>query len=103
MKTGFATIIVLSLAAPAGALLAGPASAADPAYCDQYAKLALHEVEVNMATPGCFKGFDNTWHTDYQRHYGWCLTASVADVNAQRDYRRMRVYQCQAAIGQPPH
>jgi hypothetical protein len=73
----------------------GTSFAADPAYCAQYARLALHETQANMATPGCFKGFDNRWHLDYQRHYNWCLTAAVAAVNAERDYRRMRVYQCQ--------
>jgi hypothetical protein len=81
----------------AGALLGTPNAtrAADPAYCDQYARLAIHEVQVNMSIPGCFKGFDNRWHLDYQRHYEWCLTASYAAVNAERDYRRMRVAQCQ--------
>jgi len=73
----------------------GASHAADPTYCAQYAQLALHETEVNMATPGCFKGFDNRWHLDYQRHYNWCLTADVSAVNGERDYRRMRIAQCQ--------
>jgi hypothetical protein len=87
----------LAIMSVACALFAAPnpTRAADPAYCDQYAKLAIHETEVNMATPGCFKGFDNRWHLDYQRHYEWCLTASYAAVNAERDYRRMRGAQCQ--------
>jgi hypothetical protein len=69
------------------------ARAADPGYCAQYARLAVHEAQV-LSTLPCFKGFDNTWHLDYQRHYGWCLTADVHSVDAQRDYRRMRIYQC---------
>lgn len=96
------TLLALA-AASALALACSTSYAADPAYCAQYARLAIHEVEVNMATPGCFKGFDGRWHLDYQRHYNWCLTADVAAVDAERDYRRMRVYQCQAAAGQPPH
>jgi hypothetical protein len=68
--------------------------AADAAYCAQYARLAVHEAQV-LSTLPCFKGFDNTWHLDYQRHYGWCVTASVGAVNEQRDYRRMRIAQCQ--------
>jgi hypothetical protein len=89
--------VVAAAALSAAGILAAPGSsfAADPAYCAQYARLALHETQANMATPGCFKGFDGRWHLDYQRHYSWCLTADVAAVNAERDYRRMRVYQCQ--------
>jgi hypothetical protein len=107
MRDNFKKVIISGLGAlsVAGALLVacGASNAASPTYCAQYARLAIHEVQVNMATPGCFKGFDNTWHLDYQRHYSWCLTADVASVNAQRDYRRSRVYQCEAAAGQPPH
>jgi len=73
----------------------GVSHAADPGFCAQYARSAVRDVKVNMATPGCFKGFDGRWHTNYQRHYGWCLTASYAAVNAERDYRRMRLAQCQ--------
>jgi hypothetical protein len=72
----------------------GASQAADPAYCAQYAYLAVHEAQV-LSTLACFKGFDNTWHLDYQRHYGWCLTAPIPAVDAQRDYRRMRIAQCQ--------
>jgi hypothetical protein len=89
--------VFAAVALSAVAILAtcGISHAADPAYCAQYARLALHETQANMATPGRFKGFDNRWHLDFQRHYSWCLTADVAAVNAERDYRRMRVYQCQ--------
>jgi hypothetical protein len=71
-----------------------PAFAEDPAYCAQYAQLAVHEAEV-LSTLPCFKGFDNRWHRDYARHYGWCLTAGHDSVAADRDYRRMRIAQCQ--------
>ena len=93
-QIGGLALVILSVS---GALVGAPSAsrAADPAYCDQYAKLAIHETEVNMATAGCFKGFDNRWHLDYQRHYEWCLTASYDAVNAERDYRRMRIAQCQ--------
>ena len=92
IKPAASVLAALTVALAAGS---GTAFAADPAYCAQYARLAIHEVQVNMATPGCFKGFDGVWHLNYQRRYGWCLTADYASVDAQRDYRRMRVYQCQ--------
>jgi hypothetical protein len=71
----------------------GIANAADPAFCAQYAQLAVHEAQA-LSTLPCFRGYDNTWHLDYQRHFGWCLTADPSSVNAQRDYRRARLAQC---------
>jgi len=91
-KVSVFAVAILSVAA---SVLSGTSYAADPAYCAQYARLAVHETEVNMATPGCFKGFDGRWHLDYRRHYGWCLTADRAAAAAERDYRRMRIAQCQ--------
>jgi len=75
------------------ALTAGTSQAASPGYCAQYARLAVHEAEV-LSKLSCFRGFDNTWHLDYQRHYDWCLTTSEAAAAGQRDYRRMRLAQC---------
>jgi hypothetical protein len=75
------------------ALTAGTSQAASPSYCYQYARLAVHEAEV-LSKLSCFRGFDNTWHLDYQRHYDWCLTATAAAAAEQRDYRRMRLTQC---------
>ena len=89
---GIASSFVLSVAAVV-ALTAGTSQAASPAYCGQYARLAVHEAEV-LSKLSCFKGFDNTWHIDYQRHFDWCLTASEAAAAEQRDYRRTRLAQC---------
>jgi hypothetical protein len=84
-----------------GLFAAGTAAkAADPAFCQQYATLAVHEYKVNLSIPGCFKGNDNRWHADYMRHYNWCLTATRAAADAERDYRRMRLDQCRMKNGQ---
>ena len=61
MRLGFDKFSVFTAAAllVAGIFaFSGTSFAADPAYCAQYARLALHETQANMATPGCFKGFD---------------------------------------------
>jgi hypothetical protein len=70
-----------------------PSLAADPAFCDQYARLAVHEAQV-LSTLPCFRGFDRRWNLNYQAHFQWCLTADYGAATAERDYRRMRVYQC---------
>ena len=69
MKTFF-------LAAATLVALSAPALAANPNFCADYARTAVHEVDVNMSIPGCFKGFDARWNRDYGHHYGWCLGVS---------------------------
>ena len=86
------SLAVLSVAA-AISIMPGKSYAADPAYCAEYAQLAVHEAQV-LSTLPCFRGFDGRWHLNYARHYGWCLTADRGAVAAERDYRRMRIYQC---------
>lgn len=97
MTTCFTKIIAIGLPVVAGALVAStaPSRAADPAFCQQYANLAVHETQVNMSIPGCFHGFNLRWHLNWQQHYNWCLTASYEAANSERDYRRMRIAQCQ--------
>jgi len=94
LKNVTASGLAALLLAGALSVISSASYAADPAYCAQYARLAVHEAQV-LSTLACFKGFDNTWHLDYGRHYGWCLTAGYDAVDGQRDYRRMRIAQCQ--------
>ncbi len=92
---------ILSLAATCAALatLSAPAMAADPGFCAEYARQAIHEVDVNMSIPGCFKGFNARWHRNYGQHYGWCLGVSYEQANAEREYRRARLSECRARAG----
>ncbi len=92
MKTLIAAFVAL-------ATLSVPALAADPQFCANYARDAVHEVNVNMAIPGCFKGFNPRWNRDYGVHYGWCLGASYDAANAEREYRRARLSECRAHAG----
>ena len=89
----------LVAAAAALATLSAPALAADPRFCADYARAAVHEVDVNMSIPGCFKGFDARWNRDYGHHYGWCLGVSYEAANAEREYRRARLAECRARAG----
>src|SRR5208282_434228 len=77
----------LFLAAATLAALSAPAWAADPQFCADYARAAVHEVDVNMSIPGCFRGFNARWNRDYGHHYGWCLGVSYEAANAEREYR----------------
>ena len=92
---------ILSLAAACAglAVLTAPATAADPGFCAQYARQAVHEVDVNMSIPGCFHGFDARRNQNYGGHYGWCLGVSYEQANAEREYRRARLSECRAQAG----
>jgi hypothetical protein len=90
------------LAAAAFAFVASlsiPAFAADPGFCANYARTAVHEVDVNMSIPGCFKGFNARWNRNYGGHYGWCLGVPYEAANAEREYRRTRLAECRARAG----
>jgi len=91
----------LSLAAACAALAAfsAPSMAADPDFCAHYARQAVHEVDVNMSIPGCFKGFNLRWRRNFDQHYGWCLGVSYEQANAEREYRRARLSECRAQAG----
>jgi hypothetical protein len=93
------TILRLAVACAGLAALSAPALAADPGFCGEYARQAVHEVDVNMSIPGCFKGFDARWHRNYGAHYSWCLGVSYEQANAEREYRRARLSECRARAG----
>jgi len=81
------TILSLAAACAGLAALSAPAMAANPGFCAEYARQAVHEVDVNMSIPGCFKGFDLRWHRNYDQHYSWCLGVSFEQANAEREHR----------------
>jgi len=93
------SILPLAFACASLAGLCGPAFAAPPGFCADYARNAVHEVEVNMTIPGCFKGFDARWNRNFDHHYGWCLGAPFEAANAERDYRRARLAECRVRAG----
>src|SRR5208337_1083504 len=93
VKSSAATLLTSLLVAGSVCVSAGAAFAADPDCCAQYARLAVHEASV-LSTLSCFGGYDGRWHRDYDRHYGWCLTVSRGEAASERDYRRMRLYEC---------
>jgi hypothetical protein len=91
-------IHVFILAAIGLSIASSPASAASPEFCDSYAHRAVHEFEVNVHTPGCFKGEDLRWHPHFRKHFDWCLGVSPEEAERERDYRRARLRECQARL-----
>lgn len=64
------------------------ASAADPAFCRQYAKAALNQVRGGLSNPGCAARMHGPrWSSDFSVHYRWCRGASYAAAGSERDAR----------------
>lgn len=68
--------------APSGARAAGPE------FCRDYARAALRQVEIALATPPCRRGLEGArWSADYRVHFDWCLGASPMAVESERGNR----------------
>lgn len=62
------------------------------ASCQAYAQQAVSAQQFNVQNNCGFSG--GAWHTDYQRHYGWCITVDEARANQETLVRTMHTQQC---------
>jgi hypothetical protein len=69
--------------------------AADPAFCEPYAKAALVQVRGALANSGCGASLQGArWSADFSTHYEWCLGASQEAAGAERDARTKYLKAC---------
>ena len=89
---------MMKTATAAGLLLAAAghaALAADPAFCTNYSTAAVRQAHVAHVTPPCAPGaIGARWTENYRVHYGWCITAPYAAVNAERAMRTAYLRSC---------
>ena len=78
-------------------LLTIEARAADPGYCDRYARSAVAQFERNRQIPGCFHGADARWSPNFDAHFGWCVRAPFGAAEAEKASRTGRLRQCMFA------
>lgn len=71
---------------------AGPARAADHAYCQQYATAAVKAQEENKRLK-CGK-WGARWHTDYGGHYNWCRGARFDQIRKEAQARQGALSLC---------
>jgi hypothetical protein len=89
-------MFAVAIAAGAFAIPTIKAYAADPGYCERYARRAVAQYERNRSIPGCFHGANRQWHGNFDGHYGWCLRAPYGAVDREVAYRAMRLRGCMA-------
>jgi hypothetical protein len=64
------------------------AHAADPAFCKPYAQGALKQVRGGLSDSTCAPRLQGgRWSTDFAVHFEWCLGASPAAADDERDAR----------------
>ncbi len=69
--------------------------AADPAFCEPYAKAALVQVRGALANSGCGASLQGArWSTDFSTHYEWCLGVSQEATGVERDARTKYLKAC---------
>lgn len=84
----FATLVASILAVPA-------AFAADPEFCEDYARTAVHQAEVARSTPYCERGvYGPRWSLDYDDHYQWCRAAPYQAARSERQIRHSHLEAC---------
>lgn len=69
-----------------------PGFAADPGYCAQYASKAVRAQLGNIQSYCGFTG--GAWHTDYHRHFGWCVQAPWVAADREERVRRRLLRSC---------
>jgi hypothetical protein len=87
----FAAVLMTSLAM---AQLA-PARAADPGFCRQYARDALHQVQTGLSDPACGGALQGRrWSSDFAVQYEWCLGVSLRAAGDETDFRAHHLKSC---------
>jgi hypothetical protein len=73
------------------------AHAADPGFCRQYARSALHQVRDGLSDSACGQELQGSrWSSDFAVHYEWCLGVSL---RAAGDESGTRMRYLKACVG----
>lgn len=92
------------IAAAASLGFSATAQAADPYYCQGYARQAISQVHQASHRPRCnyLLSQGGRWSFDYRVHYDWCLGAYPGQANAERQARWAALGRCADYNPYPP-
>lgn len=68
----------------------------DRTSCELYAQSALEQYLQIRKIPGCYKGDNGRWHTNYDRHYSWCMSVLPPVLEREKDIRASSIARCMA-------
>lgn len=86
--------IALRIVIVAAFCSAAPAAfAADPEFCEDYARSAVHQART--AREICRHGIHGpAWSAEYRGHFDWCLRVHRSEARAQQEMRHDRLEEC---------
>jgi hypothetical protein len=90
LKPALAVALALTALGP----FTATAQAADPGFCDGYARQAVAQYVRYRSIPGCFRGANRRWNPSYGTHYAWCLRAPYGAARVESAWRRERLSGC---------
>lgn len=70
------------------------AQAADPGFCEGYARQAVAQYVRYSSIPGCFRGANRRWNPSFNGHYAWCLRAPYGAARSEAAWRRAQLRGC---------
>lgn len=69
--------------------------AADPGFCREYARAALHQVQDGLSDSTCGRRLQGRrWSSDFAVHYEWCLGVSAVTARNEADARTRYLKNC---------
>lgn len=89
-------IFALRILTVAGcSMAAAGAFAADPEFCEDYARQAVHQAERARELPYCEHGAHGpAWSMDYRQHYEWCRSVHHRDAERASEMRHEHLEAC---------
>jgi hypothetical protein len=84
--------VLVACSSLAAVTWASQAQAADPAFCQEYARRAVAQFE-RAAAQGCPVGGPR-WTPDFNVHFGWCLTQPPWSAEREAHIRHERLEHC---------
>jgi hypothetical protein len=88
------SVLALALVAGSLALPTVQAQAADPGFCEAYARRAVAQYVRYRSIPGCFRGANRRWQPNFGAHYAWCLRAPYGAARVETAWRSERLSGC---------
>jgi hypothetical protein len=89
--------VIRGLAAVALTLpqLGGSALAADPEFCEHYARAAVNQSRIAHEYGSCAsRAGGNRWSGDYRKHFNWCVGAPYEAAESERTFRQRFLDHC---------
>jgi|SRR5579864_4246745 len=79
-----------------GTMMPGATRAADPGFCQDYARSAMNEIQRAHQIPNCaYRLNGGRWNFNYNAHFNWCIGVPYDLAEHERYERRQFLERCE--------